>query len=352
MTRALDRLWAGQAGAQPVMLLPGQTKSPSYSAMTARHIGRFSGQAWEQMELPFAARGGLLVSLGNAAPIAQPRQVVVIHDAGVFITPESYSRRFVLWYRWLHRRLARSGAQIVTVSRSARADISRCLGLAEQRIAVVAEGGEHILRTPPNFDVLARHCLQPGRFVLAVGNLARHKNLALLSRAAERLAARGHALVLTGGLANAVYDHAATEAVPHTCLRLGRVDDASLRALYEAASCLVMPSRYEGYGLPAVEAMACGCPVVAARSGALPEVCNGAAHFFDAGDACAASQAIIDVVENPNLSHSLRQRGLARAEQLTWARAADSFAKIVAKSAAGALENERPPSPIVEGIVQ
>ena len=111
--------------------------------------------------------------------------------------------------------------------------------------------------------------------------------------------------------------------------RLGRTTDAELRALYENAACLLFPSRYEGFGLPPVEAMACGCPVIASRGGAVEEVCGDSALYFDASAPRAITRAVERLLEEPGLAEGLRTRGLQRASGLSWVSSARKLANVV-----------------------
>ena len=309
------------------LLTPPMPFPVTLPGFVTRVVGRRSGHAWEQLELPAAARGGLLLNLGNTGPLRVRRQVVVIHDAGVFSTPASYDPKFRLWYRFLHRRLA-TRAKIVTVSEFARADLARWLHVDAAGIDVMPEGGEHILRIPADAGVLAAHGLEAGRFVLAVGSLAPHKNLAALSETAAALARQGMQLVITGGLDPKVFA-AGQPALPQPATYLGRVDDAQLRALYETAACFVFPSRYEGFGLPAVEAMACGCPMAASRAGSLPEVCGEAAAYFDPNDPADIATIVTRVVTTPPLAAELRRHGKLRLRHYTWNAAAARLNEII-----------------------
>ncbi len=276
---------------------------------------RAKGQTWEQLSLPHAAGGATLVNLANTAPLLRRRQLLVIHDAGVFATPQAYSRSFRAWYKLLHRALAWRGTALATVSEFSRGEIERRLGVPRQRVAVLGEGAEHILREPEVAPPLAA-----GSYVLAVGTPAAHKNLAALDATAEVLRARGIDLVATGGVAGGVFG--ATEW-PGGIRPLGRVDDATLAALYRAAACLVFPSRYEGFGLPVVEAMACGCPVVASSIPALHEVCGEAALFAAPEQPREFAAAVLRLLDEPAEAARLRQLGLARAAGFTWQRAAE-----------------------------
>jgi len=326
--RALDVL-AGEGRAPPMLIIaPQGADAPWLQHITLQHAGQGGGQFWEQRALPVAARGALLLNLGNTAPILAGRnQAVVIHDAGAFDTPDSYSFAFRSWYRVLHRALVLRGARIITVSDFSRARLAHWLHLDPASIGVMPEGAEHILREPADATVLARHGLKPGCYALAVGTGAAHKNLGLLSAAASWLQAHGLVLAAAGARDASVFAGAAGASAMRA---LGRVSDGELRALYQHAACLLFPSRYEGFGLPPLEAMVCGCPVVAARAASVPEVCGDAALWFDP----ASPESLVAALERlPAEADRLRVAGLARAESFTWRRAALTLLGLLGKGA-------------------
>ncbi len=330
IARAIDELATRGEWPETVLLTPSRIDEPiaAYRRLRLREVGRMRGHLWEQAELPAAARGGVLVNLGNTAPILTGRrQVVVIHDAGVFDTPESYSLRFRTWYKTLQHWLVRAGAQVATVSDFSRRRIVAHLGLDPTQIAVIYEGAEHVLRTQADTTILSRHGLQPQNFAVVVSSRVMHKNLAALGVAAEALAQRGMVIAIAGGTNRDVFHD--LPGVGFAERRLGRVSEAELRALYENAACLLFPSRYEGFGLPPVEAMACGCPVLAARGSAVEEVCSDNALYFDAGDSRSMVDAVTRLLDEPGLAGDLHRRGRQHAAKLTWAAAARALGGVV-----------------------
>jgi glycosyltransferase involved in cell wall biosynthesis len=322
ITRALDALVGDGIGGDIRLLAPPSAAAPWLSHIPLVTTGSGSGQVWEQRDLPRAARDAALLNLGNTGPIlAGRRQAVVIHDAGAYDTPESYSFAFRNWYRLLQRLLVARGAMIVTVSEFSRARIAANLPVRAEAIPITYEGGEHVLAHAAEMSVLARNGLVPGRYALAVGTRAAHKNLGALAAAAEFLGARGLALA-TVGAADAAVFRPAEGAGGKGAMALGRVSDGELRALYCNALCLVFPSRYEGFGLPPVEAMVAGCPVIASRAGAVPEVCGEAALWFDPAAPASLPAALARLLDEPGLADALRAAGQARAATFTWAAAA------------------------------
>ena len=336
MLRGLDAIWP-VTWPRPVLLAPRAAGSADgFCRMPVRRVGRLDGHAWEQIDLPRAARGGLLVSLGNTGPVLHRRQLVLMHDAGVFSTPYSYSWRFRWWYKAVFTLLARRQVGILSTTGFARDDIAYHLDVPVSAIGLLGAGVDHALRHPADREILPRHGLARGRFVLAVGSLVPHKNLAALRRSAERLRDHGMQLVVTGAFDARVF--AGSDLPPAACY-VGRVSDGELRALYEAAACFVFPSRYEGFGFPALEAMLCGCPVVAAAAGALPDICGSAAVFVDPANPDEIASAILALCASPVRQKTLREAGRLQASRHRWQAAAQAlFAHIdvAARPRAGA----------------
>jgi glycosyltransferase involved in cell wall biosynthesis len=295
----------------------------------AQDTGRLAGQAWEQVELPRAVAGALLINLGNTGPLSYRRQILVIHDTGVFSTPEAYSTRFRLWYKLMQTWLVRRAVPIVTVSAFSRSEIIKHLRARPDQVSVMPEGADHMLRMTAAPDILLRHGLLAEQYVLAVGTLSAHKNLIALSPLAQALQARGMPLVIVGGFGSGAFKGANADRLPQPARYIGRVTDEELKALYEHAGCFVFPSRYEGFGLPAVEAMACGCPVIAADIPALREVCGDAAVFCDPEAPGSITHSVMTMLDDSALRARFRERGRAQTAGLTWAKAAARLHAII-----------------------
>jgi glycosyltransferase involved in cell wall biosynthesis len=286
-----------------------------------RRVGRLSGHLWEQLELPLHARDHLLLNLANTAPAFLGRQLLTIHDASVFAVPDAYSPAFRRWYQLLLPYLARRVRLVLTDSEFSRTELVRWLGVDPEKVRVVPCGHEHILRSQPDPRVLPRHGLGARPYVLAVSSLSRHKNLEAVFAAIRLLEPAGWDYVIAGPANPRVFGSWSADT-PAPVIHLGYVTDGELRALYEHAACFVYPSRYEGFGLPPLEALACGCPVIASRAASLPEVCGDAALYVDPDDPRQLADAIRRVLCDGELSDELRRRGRERAKRWTWSRSA------------------------------
>jgi glycosyltransferase involved in cell wall biosynthesis len=321
---ALDRALADPAAARGLEVMiatPRDTHTQlDLKAISTRQIGWLTWKAWENFSLPRFAGPRLVLNLCNQGPLWRTG-VLMIHDAQVYISPQSYSKGFLAFYKIVQPIMARRAVHILTVSSYSKEMLVR-YGLAPaDKITVIHNGADHILRLVADPGAVARLGLAEGRYVVALANTQAHKNVGVLLRAFGDPKLIGAKLVLVGG-ASAADFIACGHAVPPNVVFAGRVSDEALRALLENAACLAFPSTTEGFGLPPMEAMILGCPAVVAPCGALPEVCGDAAIYANPNDPEAWVESIAPLIADHQARTAWGQRGRTYASAFTWARAA------------------------------
>ncbi|KQV70331.1 glycosyltransferase [Rhizobium sp. Root1220] len=323
---------------ETIILSPKRTSADNFK-LDRQHVveaGRLAGHAWEQIELPYLSRGRRLLNLCNTAPAAKSDQIICIHDANIFGAPESYSAAFRALYHNLQPILARRSVRVATVSYAAARQLARHLPVALGDIAVLPNGHEHALSWNPSLAKVAPQLLASQRsgrpFVLALGSRARHKNLALLIDAAPDLDALGIDVIVVGG-GDGIFATEALQQRPNVRLA-GRVSDDDLAYLLEQALCLAFPSLTEGFGLPIVEAMARGCPVIASNCASMPEVCGDAALLaspFEPGEWVQHARSLRD---SAGLRSELVGRGLEQVFRFSWKNTAAGYRELLERPSA------------------
>jgi glycosyltransferase involved in cell wall biosynthesis len=255
----------------------------------------------------------------------------VIHDAAALRIPEAYSRVYVAYQRRMLPLIARRAKLVITVSEFARTELIELLGVPPERVKVIPGGVEERFRPTVDPAPALRLYGLERPYVLALGTRSTRKNLTSLEPAAHALRARGIEPVLAGGQRGYLRDSG-------TSLRpLGYVSEAHLPALYAGARALAMPSLHEGFGLPCLEAMSSGVPVVAARRGALPETVGDAGLLVDPERGDELADAIVAAACDQSLRARLIAAGLRRAASYPWRRTA-----VLTDRAMGQLLEESP----------
>jgi glycosyltransferase involved in cell wall biosynthesis len=325
LVEALDNaLDARETPGQWVLLCPPGAMPPLLRRISVQTCGprRFGLHLWEQLVLPWASRSGRLLNLSGPAPLLKRGQVCMVPDAAVFDQPAAYTNLFVVWYRFLFRRLSASASLLLTISRFSQSRLAQRLGVAPERLKVVPCAATHMQAIAQDDTALQRLGLIHVQYVLAVGSGNPTKNLPALVEAFARVPHPDLRLVLVGGTNSAVFASGTSLHEDARVLRTGPISDGQLKSLYANACAFVFPSLYEGFGLPPLEAMSLGCPVVASDAASIPEVCGDAAVYFDPTSVPDMAAAIARVVDDSGLRADLRRRGTQRFAIFTWDAAA------------------------------
>jgi len=320
--QCLDELLAAGEGLDIrwTLLVPRGTSIPPFRHIVVKPVGRLHGHFWEQLELPWYTKKGLLVSFGLTGPLVKWHQIITVHDAAVIRIPKAFNWHYRLWQRFLVGWVVARSPRTIAVSNFAAEEATACYDVSPERLRVATEGWQHLDRVIPDDSILDRHGLRDQAFALAVSSPTPNKNFAAIAQAIGMLGNSAPRCVVAGSADPAIFRAAGNAS--GSIIRLGYVTDEELKSLYLQASCFIFPSFYEGFGIPPLEAMSCGCPVLASTAPAIREVCGDAPLYFDPFKPKELAQHIQTVFADNALRKRMVSAGLARAHLYSWARSA------------------------------
>ena len=307
-------------------------------APTGRFASGARGHLWEQVVLPARLYGRPLWSPSTSAPIAYPNQVVTIHDIGFVDAPQFFAPRFAAVYSFIVKRVAKSARHLVTVSEFTRQRLIDHYGVAPDRVTAILSGISDVFRvsSPAEIEaVLARHGLVGVPYLVGFSGSDPRKNTQGLLKAWAMLAGRrrGAKLVLFGRKSNASVFGANNESADETdVLRLGGVPDDELACLFGGSQGLVFPSFYEGFGLPVVEAVASGAPIITSNVTSLPEVAPAGGTLIDPGNPGEMAEAMLALLDATPDAVSRREAAAAIRRRFSWEAAAGQYRDLFART--------------------
>jgi glycosyltransferase involved in cell wall biosynthesis len=352
-TERVLRAWLG-LGTGDQLIAASNVGHDELQGLHVTRVGpRFPVRAlWMQTLLPVQAlrlKPDFAFYPNYLGPLLPPcPYVLTVHDLAVFLYPETFTFKKRVLQRAALPTLVRNAAAILTPSESTRRDVLRLLPADPRRVVATPLAAADPVGPPPSLADVARirgELHLPPRYLLAVGTLEPRKNLPRLIQAFEQIAGRFPDLHLVVAGGRGWRDDAIRAALGETPVRdrvhsVGYVDATSLRVLYAEALALCYPSLYEGFGLPVVEAMALGTPVLTSRGSSLDEVAAGAAVAVDPLSVEAIADGIEKLAGDAELRDDLRRRGLVRASELSWHRTALETRAVFARLAAGRLPRD------------
>lgn len=274
-------------------------------------------------------------------PVKRARTILTIYDLAFVKTPELCSPRVVGPFSGAIRRFVEEADLVVAATESTKQDLVDLLGATPEKVRVIYGAAGEGVKAVDKEEAVARLSRRYGLddpFFLCVGTLEPRKNVAGAVRSFRRMASTlPHRFVLLGGLGwntEEILRELANPATANRILRPGAVPDEDLGLFYSAAEALVFPSFHEGFGLPALEAMACGCPVITSNTSSLPEVCGEAALYCPPADEQGLADAMLRVASDRDLRSRMIDNGYAQADRFSWSRCAqqtlDTYREVAA----------------------
>ena len=312
---------------------PNNTKHPELvKELDVQFVGNKSGYYWEQIELPnFLKKQGkpLLVNFASTAPIAYSNQISTVHDAAYLRFPEGFSKAFYWTYKLLIPMVCKKSRAVVTVSEFSKKEISLMMGVPLNKLFVVYNAVDC-----QKFQPIVNSS-EKGNYFLCVSSVSYRKNLKLVLEAfaLKQDVFKNTKLYIIGELKGKSFNNEDLEnylSLPNVKL-LGRVSDNELINYYRNSIAFIYPSFYEGFGIPPLEAQACGCPVIVAKTSALPEVFEESALYCDPYDANDLGNKMEKLKDDLISSNHFKEMGITNSQRFTWEQNAFDFFEVIKK---------------------
>lgn len=242
--------------------------------------GFLNGHLWEQIELPcFIKKNEILVNFCNTAPIIKP-SIVMIHDIQTKVHPEFFSKKFSFWYNFLHSLNIKNADKLLTVSEFSKKEIEKYYGKNSSDIEVIYNGWQHINRVEEDEEIIRKLNLKHKNFYLAVGSMSPNKNFKYIMDLS--INNPEEIFVIVGNFDKRIFKGINLESKNFkNVIFTGYLGDSQLKALFRGAKVFIYPSFYEGFGIPPLEALACGTDILVSNTSCLPEIFGESANYLN-----------------------------------------------------------------------
>jgi len=302
--------------------------------LEVKQVGNLKGQLWDQISLwKFLKSKGspLVVNFANTLPVFYENKIVTIHDIIHLRYPVSCSYNYRKYYEIIFPLMIKYSKHIITVSEFSKKEIYSYFGIDEQKISVIY-GGISERFNPQKFKIKN----QEEKYILGVSSIAYHKNFIKLIEAFFYLKTKNIKLYIVGGINEKIFSKNSAKFLNHiknneNIKFLGRVHEDTLIQLYSNALCFVYPSLYEGFGLPPLEAQACGCPVVISDIPVFKEIYEDSALYFNPLDPQDIANKIEEIINNNYLRDTLIEKGFKNSKKYRWENSAKQFLSVLEK---------------------
>lgn len=296
--------------------------------LNAQIIGKHKGHVWEQIDLPLYLRkkgNPLLLNLCNTAPLFYRNKIVTVHDVAFMAYPQTFSKLFLYFYKFMIPRLLKSSRHIVTVSQFSKKEICKYYHVDKDKVSVVYNAVSESFMPLPQTE--------RSSYFLAVSSMNYRKNFIYILEAFCKYQEQGgkECLDIIGDLKNASFkeiDLSKYTSNPNIQF-LGRVSDEDLIRYYSNAVAFVYPSFYEGFGIPPLEAQTCGCPAICAKASCLPEVFGDSVLYCDPYDSDSLVSSFKKIVSDKDLRKTLQERGKMNTSKYSWEKSAEKLRDII-----------------------
>jgi glycosyltransferase involved in cell wall biosynthesis len=290
-------------------------------------FGILKSHLWEQIELPLFLKtksNPLLINLCSSAPILYKNQIITIHDAIVFLHSEWFSKTFYQWYKFLLPKISQNSIKIITVSSNSRNDLSKFLNIPKEKFVLIHNAADELF--------VENSFINKEKIILSVSSLDPRKNFEnLIKGFLHSKLDKEYQLVIVGAESASFPKHELFDQIStnKNISFTGYLSDSELIEYYQKSTLFVYPSLYEGFGIPPLEAMACGTPVITSNNSSLPEVCGDAAIFVDPKDYTQIGKALFELCQDKEKQNELITKGAQNVSRFSWDKSTEELEKLI-----------------------